>query len=108
MVVSFFLGFGFAHLVVPSHKTDSVVHHGQEGVHARSLVDETFEHILIALCKLFFFLSLHCQLEKNELSFEFFDLHALVQLEGSINPAQTSVQKLVEVNPTVVTSDAHL
>jgi hypothetical protein len=96
------------HLVVPRHETNSVVHHSQEGVHTRPFVNKTLENILVVLGKLFFFFGFHGQLEKHELSLQFLDLHALVQLEVSINSAKTSVQQFVEVNPTIVSSDTHL
>lgn len=42
------------------------------------------------------------------LGLELVDLHALVQLEVAVLATHAAVQKLIEVNVAVVTSNAHL
>lgn len=97
-----------ARVVDPSVERDVVVHLKQEGVNRLTVAYHLREELLIDFLFNRNVLLFNCDLVDPVLSLEFQNLHFAVQPEVSVLPPHAPVKQLVEINVTVIATNAHL
>lgn len=93
----------------PGFDSNLEVHDSQEWIETITFTCNTFDDFILGNSPLFlslFHFSTH--LVDSDLVFELDNLHLLVDSHGTVFSSHASVQKLVEVNESLLTLDAHL
>ena len=97
----------FPSMLDPGLNRDFEVHDSQEWVVTVNLSCNVFNNFIFANL-LVFGLCLSTHFKDSNLILELDDLHFLVDFHGTVFTSHASVEKLVEINKTLIDFDAHL